>query len=371
MSNPKSIHRLAILVNGRTRLALSLIVCLIACNPDLSSPANRQLEISAAKGATTTDVSVSSATPDSATQDTTLDVTISGNGFVSGSTATWALNGVGDASQIRTNRTTYVSARKLIANITISASATTAKWDIVVTAAGKGGIGTEMFAVKPKGNIDTNPKANVVWEDVVNVAPLGQPAQWEPALITGDYRARDGSPITTGKSGEYQEAFCGSAGLLRTNQMPDTAYALNFEVDWGYTSAMDIPCGGIRYYQFYFAGRGSAPLRYGPQHYALKLGTLAVGQSLLEEVHFGIQQSDCAPLRFDDAYPPSSNARVTRLADTVTAQGALRRWFVQSQGTHRGICTINTNRGVKVLANYYMPFAYTITEVKYPFPHFP
>ena len=100
---------------------------------------------------TSTDMSVSGATPDSATQDTTLDVVITGSGFVAGTAANWALAGVQDPGQVRTNSTRYVNSRQLVANITISSLQRCAKWDIVVTAAGKkGGIGTEMFAIKTK-----------------------------------------------------------------------------------------------------------------------------------------------------------------------------------------------------------------------------
>jgi hypothetical protein len=153
--------------------------------------------------------------------------------------------------------------------------------------------------------------------------------------------------------------------------MADTDYALNFDTDFFWTSSMEIPCGGKRYYQFYFSGRGTAPLQFGPQLYALKLGTLAVGQTLREEVHFGIQQTNCAPLRFDDAYPPSNSALVTRLTDSLTSSGPVRRWRVQSQGNHIAMCTLNTPRGVKPIASYYMPFAYVITEVPYPWPSYP
>jgi len=356
----------------QVRLTLAVATCISACTREPSSPADLGLDISAAKGSTTSDMTVSSATPDSATQDTTLDVVINGSGFVSGTSANWALAGVQDPAQVRTNSTRYVSSRQLVANITISASATAAKWDIAVTAAGKkGGIGTETFTVKVRGNVDTYPRANVVWEDSVNVAAPGQPERWEPALITGDYRTKTGTPITMGKSGEYQETFCGSSGLLRTKAMDDTAYALNFDPDFFWTSAMEGPCGGKRYYQFYFSGRGAAPLRYGPQHYALKLATLAVGQSFSEEVHFGIQQTNCAPLRFDSTYPPSTNALVTRLPDSVTSSGPVRRWRVQSQGNHIAMCTTGINKPIKPIASFYMPFAYVITEVTYPWPSYP
>jgi len=363
---------------AQIRFAAVLISALLlasSCAPDPAAPANDDgLAISAAKAAPTTDMSVSGATPDSATQDTTLDVVVNGSGFVAGTAANWALAGVQDPAQVRTNSTRYVNSRQLVANITISASATAAKWDIVVTAAGKkGGIGTEAFTVKVHGQPRIQTKANLVWEDSVNVAPAGQPAIWEKALLTGDYRNLYGQPISDGTSGEYQEAFCGSASYMQVQ--PNGSYpeaGLNFEVDFGYDPiTMDGPCGGRRYYQVFFSGRANPSVHVFPQHYARLLGTLAVGQSLFEEVHFGIQLSNCAPLRYDDAYPPSNNARVTRLTDTLTVAGPRRRWRVESQGSHRAMCTINTNKGVKPVASYYMPFAYTITEVMAPFPSFP
>ena len=365
------------LVNSRYLVAMSLFVAasMGACS-DTSSPTSRTSDLAPREGKASaiTDMSVSSASPDSATQDTTLDVVINGSGFVSGTVATWSLGGVQDPVQVRTNNTRYVSSRKIVANITISAAATPAKWDIVVTAAGKkGGIGTESFTVKVRGQPRIQTKPNLVWEDSVNVAAAGQPPLWEKALLTGDYRDLHGQPRTDGTSGEYQHGFCGSSAYMQAQ--PNGSYpdaALNFEVDFGYDPvSMDGLCGGERYYQVFFAGRANAATRVTPQHYALKLGTLAVGQTLSEEVHFGIQLSNCAPLRYDSTYPPSTNALVTRLTDTVDVSGVHRRWRVQSQGNHFAICTINTNKGVKPLASYYLPFAFTITEIMAPFPSFP
>jgi hypothetical protein len=318
-------------------------------------------------------MTVASVAPDSATQDTTLDVVINGSGFVSGTSATWALQGVTDPTQVRTNSTRYITSKKLIANITISTSATVGKWDVIVTAASKGGIGSEMFTIKVHGNVDTSPKANLVWEETVNVAPPGQAAVWEPALLTGDYRARDGSPLTNGKSGEYQGMFCGSDSYMEVQDKGVTKTALNFDPDHSYDPVtMDAACGGRRYYNFFIAGRGAAPMVARPQHYALHLGEIAVGQSLIEEVHFGVQQTNCTTLRFDDVFPPANNARVTRLADTVTASGTLKRWRVESQGSHRAMCTVFTNRGLQSTGvSYYLPFAFTVTEIFYPFPHYP
>jgi hypothetical protein len=343
------------------------------CSADVAAPSRRDRELVYGKVVSTSDMSVTGASPDSATQDTTLDVVIAGSGFVAGTTAVWALNGLQDPLQVRTNRTEFVSSRKLIANITISAGAAVAKWDVVVTAAGKkGGIGSEAFTIKTR-KVNTDTKANVVWDENVNVSPVGQPAVWQAALITGDYRQRNGAAVTNGSSGEYQFGFCGSDNFMQSPTMTYPQAALNFDPDHFYDpTTMDALCGGIRYYQFFFSGRSAAALRAGPQHYALHLSDLAVGQSLIEEVHFGIQQTNCSTLRFDSAYSPASDARVTRIADSVTVDGALRRWRVESQGSHRAICTVFTNRGVKSTGvSYYLPFGFTVTEIKSPFPHFP
>jgi hypothetical protein len=100
--------------------------------------------------ATTSEVTVTAAAPDSATQDTTLDVTISGSGFTSGADAVWGQGGVPSAG-VRTNSTRVVSSRKLVANITIAVDASPGLYDVIVTtASGKKGIGTELFAVQLK-----------------------------------------------------------------------------------------------------------------------------------------------------------------------------------------------------------------------------
>ena len=57
---------------------------------------------------------VTAASPDTAVQDTTLDVTVSGTGFDSGSSAEWLLAGVPDP-RVRTNSTRYVSTKSLVA----------------------------------------------------------------------------------------------------------------------------------------------------------------------------------------------------------------------------------------------------------------
>lgn len=92
--------------------------------------------------------SVTSASPSYAHRDTTLNVRIVGSGFSAGAVAEWALGGIPNAAKIRTNSTQFVSSTELVANITISADADLALWDIaVMLIGGKKGVGTELFEV--------------------------------------------------------------------------------------------------------------------------------------------------------------------------------------------------------------------------------
>lgn len=93
---------------------------------------------------------VTATTPDTAVQDTTLDVLVSGTGFDVGSQAAWLLGSdtVPDP-RVRTNSTRYVSRSSLVANITIASDAVPATYNVAVTTSnGKKGIGTELFVVQ-------------------------------------------------------------------------------------------------------------------------------------------------------------------------------------------------------------------------------
>lgn len=98
------------------------------------------------------DPTVAATDPDSASQDTTLDVLVLGNDFDEGSRAEWLIDGAPDPqNRVRTNTTTYVNAKRLIANITISPDAETTLYDVEVTSSkGRKGIGIEVFRVKLK-----------------------------------------------------------------------------------------------------------------------------------------------------------------------------------------------------------------------------
>jgi hypothetical protein len=146
---------------GVTALAAAaLLAALAACSDQ--GPTVPSLR-AAKGGGGTSDVTVTATDPDSATQDTTLDVVVSGSGFDQGSVAQWAINGV-PASKVQTNSTTYVNPKKLVANITIASDADTGYYDVVVTAStGKKGIGSELFAIRTKGVGQQQPNPEIAF----------------------------------------------------------------------------------------------------------------------------------------------------------------------------------------------------------------
>ncbi|HJR36463.1 MAG TPA: hypothetical protein VJ817_16015 [Gemmatimonadales bacterium] len=95
--------------------------------------------------------SVRSTEPDTGLRNTTLDVRVLGSGFDNGSQAVWALAGdtAFATTRVTVNSTRFVKSGELVANITIAADAPLALFDVVViTLAGKKGIGIEKFAVQ-------------------------------------------------------------------------------------------------------------------------------------------------------------------------------------------------------------------------------
>jgi probable HAF family extracellular repeat protein len=90
---------------------------------------------------------VTSTSPSSAARGSTLDVRVLGRSFELGSTVAFALDGVG-ASRLQVNSTRFLKASELVANVTISADAAVAQYDVVVTLpGGERGSGTDLFGV--------------------------------------------------------------------------------------------------------------------------------------------------------------------------------------------------------------------------------
>ena len=98
-------------------------------------------------------VQVTAASPAAAAQGTiNLNVKVTGKGFKNGANAKWFITGTTDSGGVVVNSTTFVSSSELTANITVSDTAVIANFDIqVLNSDGRGGKGTELFAVTAKG----------------------------------------------------------------------------------------------------------------------------------------------------------------------------------------------------------------------------
>lgn len=135
-----------------TRAALgAALLALTACQSDRPTALRladdaEQTKVQSTGGGAGSTLSVTSTTPASAPQDTTLDVHIFGTGFAKGAKASWALNG--DTTKVHVNSTKLIGSTELIANVNVPSTASIANYDVVVTlATGKKGIGAELFAV--------------------------------------------------------------------------------------------------------------------------------------------------------------------------------------------------------------------------------
>jgi len=142
------------LLTHRSMVAVGWLVAgLLACTESQpTSPTD--LSILAAKGSggggPGPRVQVDQAVPSEAPQDTMLTVDVIGSGFDEGSEASWVLPG--GTSLVTVDSTTFVDTTRLKAHIKIPLAADVALYDIeVMTARGKKGIGSELFAVKEKG----------------------------------------------------------------------------------------------------------------------------------------------------------------------------------------------------------------------------
>jgi len=98
-------------------------------------------------------VQVSAADPMAAEQGTiNLNVKVTGKGFKNGAQAKWFVTGTTNPGGVTVNSTTFVSSSEVTANITVADTATIANFDIqVLNSDGRGGKGTELFAVTAKG----------------------------------------------------------------------------------------------------------------------------------------------------------------------------------------------------------------------------
>ena len=136
-----------------------LLLCAAACGREPTSPAPRDVHVLSAvasKSKAPAGPGVSSAQPGFGDQGTTLDVAVLGSGFGTDAQATWLLQGVANG-HVHTNRTTWVSSSKVVANITIDNAAQLALWDVQISTGGKNGVGSDVFEVTTAQVLSSQP----------------------------------------------------------------------------------------------------------------------------------------------------------------------------------------------------------------------
>lgn len=330
------------------------------------APTDLTIEAAATSG----EVTVTATDPDSARQDTTLDVVITGSNFSAGAIAQWALSGV-PSLKVRTNSTRFVSSKRLLANITIAADADTGRYDVIVTlTTGKKGIGTELFAVKASNR------------------PITYPARvFIPDALTNALVSDGKASIPTAPAGSYDDNVCGvQAQISGTGD----SY-LGFRPYFGLSRSLKGPAGRrcqqrdslrsafVRLSDTTRARFASAPttettlgaLGYVAGERRDTLGLTRVHYLLSVPIgatharHGGLNLSFClaadgtgSPFRFDSQLAPGSDSLlVTRTSQT--------HWIVESQPypNNRGSCEHHNADGSVTTLLIHVDFRFEIENL--------
>ena len=330
MSRHRYTHVTTLIAARLTLITLASVA--LACSPD--HPTGTDLResphapsLAKAPGTPT----VNSATPDTGSQGTTLDVRVFGCGFTAGATATWQLNGVASPAKIRTNTTSVVSATELVANITIADSADVASWDIqVALAGGKKGIGTELFAVKakvppPQQGTGLSPSgARWVFGTLGTTVDANGGVTTHPAALVGDGRDVNGTlmggtptidPFVGTSSGDYQDLLCGPG--LRIYWWNSLAASGDGTFDPSLQAPITCP------QRLHTVTLGSVQFSGTWFMYLWRIMQIPLGESRRQVLRIRLDQPNCTRLSIGtqasetDFTATSGGVRVTRVAGTA------------------------------------------------------
>jgi len=296
MTSRHTSFQLAALRTAALVVAASLVACHVERLPTAAPP---DQALGARTKAPANGVVVSSVTPDTASLGTVMDVVVKGSGFATDARVDFALNGVKDSSQIRTNRTTYVNSTQVVANITVSSTATTGQWDVMMS--GKTGIGSEA--------------------DVFTV--LDPSATW--VMPTGDATlgVRSDGLYATSDASAYADGTCKvRAKIYATTQFSGSGDAT---IDMG--SSQKGACVR-RFVYTYPDGFTETRVTWG-NLIAVQSPTfsIAVGQTVKRKLNLDLGGGRCGRLLFGEgpqAGAGSDSVNVTRIDATT--------WHVESQG---------------------------------------
>jgi len=224
------------------------------------------------------------------------------------------------------------------------------------------------------GTVDNTTRARLTMADSINVGTASAPA-WVPAAVRGDGRLRDGTPATPGGlSNEYQGNVC-SVNAVIGSGVKGEGYQFYLQMDRFASSALPASCLPTRYNRYYVNGPTQAPANASTFVSIAAVGSMSVGQTMIQPFHSGTMAELGFALYWDDEYPPSTSMLVTRLPNVTDEYGrSVRQWRVETRGSHKAaLVTPATSRksGPVITSTPYMPWAMTITEVPYPLPTLP
>jgi len=162
------------------------------------------LNLSGSISAVQGQVQVTAADPPSTAQGTiNLNVKVTGKGFKNGAKAKWFVTGTTDPGGVTVNSTAFVSSTELTANIAVSDTAVIANFDIqVLNSDGRGGKGTELFAVTANGNKPAASCGTDVTNLSISVFKYTDATNTTTYNLWPDLTNSDGSPVpyVSGKS---------------------------------------------------------------------------------------------------------------------------------------------------------------------------
>jgi len=161
-------------------------------------------------------IQVTAATPSSAAQGTVnLNVKVTGKGFKNGASARFFVTATTDTGGVTVNSTTFVSSTELTANITVSDTAALANFDVQVLAAdGRGGKGTELFAVVAKSAASAGTCTNLALSPDEGTSPVAASSTFvSPSTVSETCAANPALPGCL-------DASFGGAGLVATTVSP-------------------------------------------------------------------------------------------------------------------------------------------------------
>lgn len=222
------------------------------------------------KGGATTSVAVTSATPASAYQDTTIDVVVSGSNFDRTATVQYLVSGSSsDTGGITVAKVTYKSASQLVTTLAVAKKADLSNFDIIVTLSdGRKGKGTTLFKVQAPPTYPTNRAWHMFTSNGGTVVEASKlylygGADSTPAVVPADlwrYSAFDDqwmlvNPISTARPGprQWEGLACGGGACVMEDGNNGTGLV---DETWVYTEASNtwtqatcnrrIPCPSAR-----------------------------------------------------------------------------------------------------------------------------